>query len=358
MTTPRVLSVGTALPPHRIAQDAARSLARSLFADMPDRSFERFAAVFDNVHIDHRNVCAPPEWFAAEHSFTERNDLYQHWATELGEQAACAALDAAGVDAADVGSIIFVSTTGLATPSLDVRLMTRLGLPARHTHRQAVFGRGCSGGAIGLALAADRCRLDPTRPVLLIVVELCSLTYRRLDLSTANVVSSALFADGAAAVVMADGELRSVGDDGGVDVLGHDGITWPDTEDLMGWRFGEDGLTVTLARSIPALVRREFRRSFDDACDHIGVPPGDVRHHLVHPGSSVVLDAITDALDLEGAALDLSRAVLRAHGNMSAATVLFILQRFLAEGHGRPGELAILSAMGPGFSADHVALRC
>lgn len=355
---PRVHAVGTALPPYRIAQDEARAVARTLFADMPDRSFERFAPVFDNVQIDHRNVCMPPEWFAAEHSFTERNDLYQQWAGELGEQAARRALEEADVEAADVGSIVFVSTTGLATPSLDVRLMARLGLPAGHTNRQAVFGRGCSGGAVGLALAADRCRLDPSRPVLLVVVELCSLTYRRHDLSTANVVSSALFADGAAAVVVADQDLGSDRRPGGADVLGHDGITWPDTEDLMGWRFGEDGLTVTLARSIPTLVRREFRRSFDEACRHIAVAPDEVSHHLVHPGSSIVLDAVADALELDDSALDLSRSVLRSHGNMSAATVLFILQRFLAERRGRPGEVAILSAMGPGFSADHVALRC
>jgi alkylresorcinol/alkylpyrone synthase len=134
-------------------------------------------------------------------------------------------------------------------------------------------------------------------------------------------------------------------------------VTWPDTEELMGWHFGNDGMSVMLAKSIPALVRREFRQSFHDACACIGVTAADVRHHLVHPGSPVVLDAVTEALGLGPDALARSHQVLREHGNMSAATVLFILERFLADGAAAPGDLAMVSALGPGFSAEHVALR-
>lgn len=348
---PRIAAVATASPPHVVDQADAKRMARAIFAELPDRTFERLAPVFDNVHIDRRQLCTPPDWFATEPNFAERNDLYQRWATDLGAEAATKAMATAGVAPADIGSIVFVSTTGLATPSLDGRLQTVLGLPARHTHRQGVFGRGCAGGAVGLALAADRCLLDPDRPALLVVVELCSLTFRRADASTANLVSSALFADGAAAAVI------TAADGPGPVILGHDGVTWPDTEELMGWRFGDDGMSVMLARSIPALVRREFRRSFDDACERTGVDPHDVRHHLVHPGSPVVLDAVAEALELPADALTRSRQVLRDHGNMSAATVLYILERFLADGAGSPGDVAIVSAMGPGFSADHVALR-
>lgn len=352
MSVARIAAVATASPPYVVDQADAKRIARTLFAELSDRAFDRLVPVFDNVHIARRHVCAPPEWFAEPHPFAERNDLYQRWATDLGVAAAGAALDQAGIAAADVGSIVFVSTTGLATPSLDARLMARLGLPARHTHRQAAFGRGCAGGAVGLGLAADRCHLDPTRPALLVVVELCSLTFRRTDASTANLVSSALFADGAAAAVLAPDHRG-----GDPEVIGQDGVTWPDTEELMGWRFGDDGMSVTLAKSIPALVRREFRQSFDDACACVGVAPADVRHHLVHPGSPVVLDAVTEALGLPTDALARSHQVLRDHGNMSAATVLFILQGFLADGCAAPGDVAMLSAMGPGFSAEHVALR-
>jgi alkylresorcinol/alkylpyrone synthase len=347
-----IASVATASPPHVVDQADAKRIARTLFAELSDRAFERLAPVFDNVHIERRHVCAPPEWFAEPHPFAERNDLYQCWATDLGEAAAVRALERAGISAAEVGSIVFVSTTGLATPSLDARLMARLGVPPRHTHRQAVFGRGCAGGAVGLGLAADRCHLDRGRAVLLVVVELCSLTFRRTDASTANLVSSALFADGAAAAVLVPDHRP-----GRPDVIGQDGVTWPDTEDLMGWRFGDDGMSVTLAKSIPALVRREFRQSFDDACACVGVSPADVRHHLVHPGSPVVLDAVAEALGLAPDALVRSHDVLRDHGNMSAATVLFILERFLADECASPGDVAILSAMGPGFSAEHVGLR-
>jgi alkylresorcinol/alkylpyrone synthase len=169
-------------------------------------------------------------------------------------------------------------------------------------------------------------------------------------------VSSALFGDGAAAAVVADG--RSLGRRDAPVIVGHDGVTWPDTEDLMGWHFGDDGMTVQLSRRIPALVRREFRRCFEEACGRYGIDPAEVRHHLVHPGSGVVLDAVSAALDLPPTALDRSRAALREHGNMSAATVLFILDRFVRDGAGQRGDVAALSAMGPGFSADHVLLRC
>ncbi len=352
--TVRIASVATAVPPNQVSQDEAVAYARTLFPGLSTRAFDRLAPVFEHVRIAHRHVCEPPSWFAVDHTFAERNALYQQWATDLSQQAGRAALDAAGVDPADVGGLVFVSTTGLATPSLDARLLARLGLPARHTHRESMFGRGCAGGAVGLAQAADRARLTGGgRPVLLIVAELCSLTFRRRDASVANVISTALFADGVAAAV-----LSADDDASGPEVLGHDGVTWPDTEELMGWTFGADGLTVMLSKSIPNLVRREFRTSFDEACTTLGVDPGDVRHHLVHPGSAIVLDAVEEALGLDPKALHLSRDVLADQGNMSAATVLFILQRFIDGALGAPGDLAVISAMGPGFSADHVVLRC
>lgn len=352
-TCPRIASLTTALPPYVVEQHDARELARDLFGDMPGGGFRHLETVFDTVHVERRNVCAPPEWFREPHTFGERNDLYQQWAVDLGQEAAHKALADAGMEPADVGSILFVSTTGLATPTLDVRLANRLGIPGRHLHRQAIFGRGCAGGVVGLAQAADRARLDPSRPVLLVVVELCSLTYRKADLTAANVVSTALFGDGAAAaVVTADSTVP------GVELLGSDGVTWPDTEEFMGWEFGDDGMSVELSRRIPALVRQQFRDSFDDACQHIGVAPRAVDHHLAHPGSWLILDQIEDVLGLGPDALRRSRDVLREHGNMSAATVLFILERLLDRRDDEPGDVAVLSAMGPGFSAEHLALRC
>jgi len=183
------------------------------------------------------------------------------------------------------------------------------------------------------------------------VCELCSLTFRRRDASVANVISLALFGDGVAAAVLV------AGDHDGPTVLGHDAVTWPGTEHLMGWHFGDDGLTVELAKSIPALVRREFATSVDDACDRLGIVRTDIDHHLVHPGSAVVLDAVEEALGLDADALDVSRRVLADHGNMSAATILYILDRFVGSGTAVAGETAMVSAMGPGFSAEHVVLR-
>jgi alkylresorcinol/alkylpyrone synthase len=347
-----ICSVATVRAPHTVGQPEAVALARTLFADAPAATFERMVPMFTNVHVIQRQVCEPPSWFDAEHTFTERNATYQRWALALSSRAGAAALAAADVAPSDVGAIIFVSTTGLATPSLDAQLLERLGLPARHTHRESMFGRGCAGGAAGLAQAADRARLlGIDRPVLLIVCELCSLTFRRRDASIANVISLALFGDGVAAAVL------MAGDHAGPTVLGHDSVTWPATEAMMGWEFGDDGMTVTLAKSIPALVRREFATSVEEACVHVGVDRDDISHHLVHPGSAVVLDAVTSALGLGPHALDVSRHVLADHGNMSAATILFILDRFMRSSAAASGDLAALSAMGPGFSAEHVLLR-
>jgi len=351
---PRVLATATAVPPHALDQHAAKHVARGLFAGREDGAIDRLLPMFDHVEVDRRFLCQPVEWYLEHHPFADRNAVYQRWALELGTRAGAAALEAAALSPAEVGSVVFVSTTGLATPSLDVGLMRGLGLVDRYTHRQSMFGRGCAGGVAGLAQASDRARLDPARAVLLVVVELCSLTFRRDDVTTPNIVSSALFGDGAAAAVLVADEQ---GVQRGASVIGHDMVTWPGTDDLMGWDFGDDGMSVVLSKSIPALVRRELRASFDHACEQARVDPADIRHHLVHPGSAVVLDAVTDALELAPDALARSRSVLRDHGNMSAATILFILDRFLADGVADAGETVALSALGPGFSGEHLLLR-
>ena len=348
--SPKILSVATALPPHRLGQEEAKRFARGMFSRR-DGDFERLLPIFDNVHVNNRHFCVPVEWFEQDHTFPEKNALYVEHALELSEKAGRRALDKAGVEPEEIGAIFFVSTTGISTPSLDSKLIFRLGL-SEHTRRVPIWGLGCSAGAAGLARAAEYVRLYPDQTVLLVGVELSGLTFQRGDRSKSNLISTSLFADGATALLL--GGPRA----SGLEVLGSFSTTWPDTEDVMGWELVETGLKVQLSKSVPVIVQERFRPNLEEACDTLGVDFEEIKHFVLHPGGAKVLDAFEEVLGLEPGDLTLSRDVLRECGNMSSVTVLFILERFLASGDFAPGDLGVISAMGPGFSAEHVFFRC
>jgi alkylresorcinol/alkylpyrone synthase len=346
---PRILSVATALPPYRIGQGEVKEFARGMFSEAHG-DFERLLKVFDNTNIEGRYFCVPPTWFERDRSFTEKNALYVEHALELSEKAARRALDRAGAEPEDVGSFFFVSTTGLSTPSLDSKLIFRLGL-SEHTRRVPIWGLGCAAGVAGLARTADHARVYPVELALFVGVELCGLTFQRGDLSKANLVATSLFADGAAAVLVGSGAE-------GPELIASHSTTWPDTEDIMGWDLVETGFKVRISRSIPTLVRRKMSENLLRACSSAGISPEDIEHFLIHPGGSRVLDALEEVLDLDPGGLALPREVLRECGNISSVTVMFVLERFLQSGEFVAGDLGVLSALGPGFSAEHVFFRC
>ncbi len=355
---PRILGVGTAVPEHVVSQTQAREFAGRMFGRQhPD--IERLLPVFDHAGVEQRHFCVPADWFDQPHSFGERNDLYVRHALSLSIEAAQRALADAAVDAGDIGTVLFVSTTGMATPSLDARLALALGCPV-DVRRDATFGHGCAGGIGGLARAATSARAEPDRAVLLVATELCALTFQGDDWSKANFVSTSLFADGAAAVVVGSDE---VGESTGPTIVADGCVLWPDTEDVMGFEFTDRGLEVVLSRSVPHLVREHFAASVDTVCGRAGIDVSDLDHYLLHPGGAKVLDAYLDVLPLVETHLFWSREVLRTHGNMSAPTALFVLRQAMdaaACGSGRgpvAGDLALISAMGPGFAAEHVVLR-
>ena len=340
--------MATALPPHRVGQEEAKTFARGMFSRR-DGDIERLLPIFDNVNVDSRYFCVPVEWFERDHGFPEKNALYVEHALDLSEKAASRALDRIGAGPEDVGAVFFVSTTGIATPSLDSKLIFRLGL-SEHTRRIPIWGLGCSAGASGLARASEHARLYPDKLVLLVAVELSGLTFQRGDRSRSNLISTSLFADGAAAVLL--------GSTGGPEILGSYSTTWPDTEDVMGWELVETGLKVQLSKSVPAIVQAKFRDNLEEACASLGLDFEELEHFVLHPGGSKVLDAFESVLGLEPGGLATSRDVLRDCGNMSSVTVLFILERFLESREFARGDLGVLSAMGPGFSAEHVFFRC
>ncbi len=349
---PRVLSVATAVPKHRVAQRTASDFARAMFSGVY-KDVERLLPVFDNVEIEGRNFCVPPEWFYEDHTFPEKNTLYVEHALGLSEKAARRALDKAAADPSEVGAVFFVSTTGLSTPSIDSQLLPRLGL-SEHTRRVPIWGLGCAAGVGGLARAADHTRVYPEEKVLLVGVELCGLTFQWGDRSKAGLVSTALFADGAAAAVLGSAPT----DAPGPELLGSHSTTWPGTEDIMGWEIVEAGFKVQLSRSIPQLVRERMPKNIEAACSSVGLAPEDIEHFVTHPGGAKVLDAFEEVFGLGRGGLVLSREVLRDYGNMSSVTVMFILERFLESEACASGEHGVISALGPGFSAEHVFFRC
>lgn len=341
MATARLIGMATATPPYRFPQELTRDAARQVFADRL-RDFDRLAPVFTNAGIDARFSCVPIDWYMEPRGWPERNAVYLDSALEVLEQATRKALARADLKPEDIDAILCVSSTGIATPSLDALLMERMGL-RRDVQRLPVFGLGCAGGVIGLSRAANWAASMPGRTVLFLVVELCALSFRHNDLSKANVIATALFGDGGAACL-----LRAEPDARGPAVTAWGEHTWPDTLGIMGWSVEPDGMGVIFSQSIPALVRDRFGPVMESFLERNGHRRETLAGTVCHPGGAKVLDALAEVLAPCHEGLGEAREVLREHGNMSAATALFVLERRIASGARGPH---LMMALGPGFTA-------
>ena len=344
--TVTMLSVATTTPPNILSQDLALSVARELLGGQFD-DFDRLSAVYANAGIACRQLARPVEWYLEPRDFTERTAVYLEVALDLFVAAAEAALAEAGLTAEQVDTIVTVSSTGIATPSLEARAMGRMGFRT-DVVRVPVFGLGCAGGVSGLALAAKLARATPGSNVLFVAVELCSLALRTEGVGKADIVSTALFGDGAAACVV------RVGDEGFTQITGSAEKTWPETLDIMGWQMEPSGLGVVLNRAIPVFARRNMAEAMTQMLEPQGLQTGDVDRFICHPGGAKVVDAMELALSLEQGSLDQEREVLRLHGNMSAPTALFVLDRVRSQ---EMPPLSVLTALGPGFTASSVTLK-
>lgn len=345
--TVKLLSLATATPSNDLAQDEVFEIAHQIFISrFPE--FVRMGPVFDHAGVRHRQIARPVEWYLRPHGWADRAAVYDEAALDLFRRAAEAALAEAGMSGADVDAIVTVSTTGISTPSLEAKAMTWMGLRP-DAARVPLFGLGCAGGATGLSLAYRLARAQPGAKVLLVCVELCSLAFRLEDLSKTDIISTAIFGDGAAACVVSSGA-----DDGFAVVSGCGEHTWPDTLGVMGWRVGEGGLAVVLDPALPAFVRREMRPVVEAMLARQNLRLEDIERFICHPGGIKVIEALEGALGLGQGALDHEREVLADHGNMSSPTVLFTLDR--ARRAGLPRR-SLLTAMGPGFTASTVTLE-
>jgi alkylresorcinol/alkylpyrone synthase len=338
--------LSTAVPPYVVEQGEAKARAREAFGGNK-ALFDRLSGVFDNAGIAQRHIVAPPDWYMHGHGWHDRNALYLEAAEQLFIDAATAAIEKAGLTPDQIDGVVTVSSTGIATPSLDARCMARVGLRA-DIRRIPVFGLGCAGGVNGLALASRLATADPGSLWLFVTVETCSISIRLDSDDPAAVVATALFGDGGAAAVVTNGKHSLARISGSAEKL------FPDTLRIMGWDVEDPGLAVVFDRAIPPFIEEHLAVTVDEMCATMGIKRGDIDRLCSHPGGVKVLDAIEKALELNQGALNLEREVLRDYGNMSAPTVLFVLERLLERG--LPDKV-LMTAFGPGFTCAGLLLE-
>jgi alkylresorcinol/alkylpyrone synthase len=351
-THPTVVSAARALPPHFVDQETLIA-ALSAFWGKKHFNVERLADIHRATRVGGRHLALPLAEYPALDTFRKCNDAFVRVGAEVGEAAVRAALDRAGVAPADVDHLYFVTVTGISTPSLDAKLVNRLGLSPR-VKRTPIFGLGCMAGAAGLARASDALRAFPEEVAVLVSVELCSLTLQREDVSVTNVIASGLFGDGAAAVVL-EGGAR--GRAGVPRIEATRSVFYPQTEWVMGWDVVDTGFKVVLSPKVPEVIEANVGRDVDRFLADHGLSKADVRHWIAHTGGPKVLEAFRRGVGIPEAALERSWRSLREVGNLSSASVLFVLADLLDSGEARPGDVGLLAAMGPGFSSELVLLR-
>ncbi|MGM9950050.1 MAG: type III polyketide synthase [Lysinibacillus sp.] len=356
---PKIASIGTYQPPYPLAQSNIEQLTKELFQDKIPR-LERLLRVFANGQIESRNFCVPADWYREPHTFEDRNDLYIKLAVEysvevikkcLGNRAF---LDAP-ISTEDIDAIIFVSTTGFSTPSIDARVMNVLPFSDR-TVRLPIWGLGCAGGAGGVSRAYDYCKAHPKAKVLVVCVELCSLTFQKDDYSKSNLVGTSLFADGAACALVCGDEVE-LGQDKPMPHIHGTASKWmPDSEDVMGWNIKNSGLHVVFAKSIPTIISKWLGPFIHEFLGEHDISAEQIDNFVAHPGGKKVLAAYEEALNLREGQTDVSREILRVNGNMSSPTVLYVLEQFMQK-ENKPNTFGLLVALGPGFSGEAVLLE-
>lgn len=359
---PKIVSVGICKPPYSITQETAVAFAKEMFGGAFE-DIHRLLQVFQNGDIEKRNFAKDLSWFQHEHTWEEKNHAYIECAALFGAKAVqnCLQNDAflrCCVKEEEVDAFFFISSTGLATPTIDVKIMNMLSFSS-HTKRIPIWGLGCAGGASGLARALEYCKAFPHAKVIVLAVELCSLTFQHHDVSKSNLIGTSLFADGAACILVTGDE---------VDVcslsqlpalpayLDAQSTLLKDSEDVMGWNVKNEGLYVVFSKHIPTLIKTWFRANIEPFVSKHGLTLSDITHFIAHPGGKKVLEAYQEALGLSPQKLKASLDVLKENGNMSSATVFYVLERYMERVRGA-GEIGMLAALGPGFSSELILVR-
>jgi len=347
----QIASAASAFPKHYYSQKFLLEQLREYWGERL-RNPQMLARLHRNVTVEGRHLALPYEKYYELKTWGCANDAWIQVAQELGEQALCHALQGAGLETSSLGALFFVSVTGISSPSIDALLINRMGLPA-NIKRIPVFGLGCVAGAAGIARAADYVRAYPKQAAALVSVELCSLTIQRENLSVANLISSGLFADGSAAVVVTGDEV----DAPGPEIVATRSVFYPQTEQMMGWKISEKGFEIVLSPEVPTLIRENLGQNMDEFLADQGLKRGDIGSWVLHTGGPKVLEATADALDLHNGQLDASWDCLKKVGNLSSASVLVVLEDVMRNRRPEAGTWGILAAMGPGFCSELVLLK-
>lgn len=359
----RIAGVASALPPHRYPQSAITAALKRLWRGQLER-LEALDRIHARARVDYRHLALPIERYAEISTWGEMNAVWIDVAQDLGARAIDQALEQAGLRRRDLDALFVVSITGVASPSLDARLINRLRLRP-DIKRTPIFGVGCVGGALALSRAADYTLAYPHHTAAVLSVELCSLTFQRNDLSAANVVSSGLFGDGAAAVIVAGEQVRMAPRNGTAAnvtacsprILASESVFYENTEQIMGWDISGDGFKIVLSPELPALIRRTLANDVDAFLGRHGLARDDIGSWVIHTGGPKVLDAIQDALSLGDGDLAPSWDSLRRVGNLSSTSVLLVLEDVIDNHAPPPGTLGMLLALGPGFCSELILLR-
>lgn len=342
----RIAGTATAYPPHYFTQ---REVVDTMKAYWNKAS--ECAPMIERLHfrtgVDGRHYCRPLIDYQAMDTWGKMNDVWIEVAEDLGEKAIDCVLKTTGVGRGDIGALFFVSVTGVSSPSLDARLVNRMRL-SPNLKRNPIFGLGCVAGAAGLARAADYVRAYPEQVAILLSVELCSLTWQRDDTTPAALISSGLFGDGAAAVLIAGEKTRLKGPR----ILASHQVFYPDTLGVMGWKVSEKGFQVVLSPEVPNVVRDNLGRDVDAFLASQGLTRKDIGSWIMHTGGPKVLEATAEALGLKNGQLDASWEALRRVGNLSSGSVLVVLDEIMKNRRPPVGTRSILAAMGPGFCSE------
>jgi alkylresorcinol/alkylpyrone synthase len=351
----QIVSATSAFPKHYYSQEMLFAALQKFWGNQLAKP-EVLRRLHKNVGVDGRFLSLPIDEYPLLKGWGEANDHWIRTALELGYCSVSRALTGAGVEARDVGALFFTSVTGIASPSIDARLINRLGF-SPNVKRVPMFGLGCVAGAAGIARAADYVRAYPDEAAVLLAVELCSLTLQREDLSIANMISAGLFGDGAAAVVIAGDKCDWLRPSAGPRIVATRSIFYPDTEEMMGWDISESGFRIVLSREVPELIRRKLGGDVDSFLADLGRDRGEVGSWVLHTGGPKVLQATAESLGLKDGQLAASWDCLRRVGNLSSASVLVVLEDVMKNRRPAPGTFGLLAAMGPGFCSELVALE-
>jgi len=360
----RIAGMASALPPHRYPQAAITQAVKRLWGGRLERpELQLLERLHARTGVEHRHLALPLERYGEFKSWGEMNQAWIEAAQELGAEALGQALTNAGLRRDELDALFVVSITGLASPSLDARLINRMGLRP-DIRRTPIFGVGCVGGALGLSRAADHTLAYPGQIAAILSVELCSLTLQRGDVSTTNFVATGLFGDGAAAAIVAGPDVARGAGPGhaasGVrepQILASSSVFFPETEHIMGWDISGDGFKIVLSPQLPALIRSRLAHDVDAFLARHGLARADIGSWVIHSGGPKVLDAVQATLGLADRDLAPSWDSLRRVGNLSSTSVLMVLENVIADDPPAPGTLGVLLAMGPGFCAELILLR-